>query len=64
MVGAKAGLGDSEGAAVQGLGLGQAFRGSQEHRQVVEVNGYLWMVGAKAGLGDSEGAAVQGLGLG
>jgi len=63
MVGAKAGLADSERAAAQGLGLGQTVRVLQKQRQVAECSGYLGMVGAKVGLVDSEGAAEQGLGF-
>ena len=54
----------ADGAAEEGLGLGQAVRDSQKLRQVVEVPGYVWMAGAKAGLVDGEGTAEKGLGLG
>jgi hypothetical protein len=62
MIRTKTALDYADGAADQGLGIGQAVRGSQKPRQVVEANGHVWMIGAKAGLVDSEGAAEQRLG--
>jgi hypothetical protein len=64
MIRTKTALEYADGAAEEGLGIGQAVRDSQKLRQVVEVPGDVWMVGAKAGLVDGEGTAGKGLGLG